>query len=99
MDSNLGQIFVLNFFFFGGQIMAGLLDQYTLANNGQALNITIWMADYFNTRVQNLIARSSLERHYQTLNDESGGMNDALYKLYGITVSNLYTYMRKFYHC
>ncbi|KAH9790046.1 proline-tRNA ligase (DUF1680) [Citrus sinensis] len=62
-----------------------LLDQYTLANNGQALNITIWMADYFNTRVQNLIARSSLERHYQTLNDESGGMNDALYKLYGIT--------------
>lgn len=79
--------------------MAGLLDQYTLANNGQALNITIWMADYFNTRVQNLIARSSLERHYQTLNDESGGMNDALYKLYGITVSNLYPYMRKFYHC
>ncbi|KAH9741539.1 proline-tRNA ligase (DUF1680) [Citrus sinensis] len=67
------------------KIMAGLLDQYTLANNGQALNITIWMADYFNTRVQNLIARSSLERHYQTLNDESGGMNDVLYKLYGIT--------------
>lgn len=72
------------------------MDQYSFANNGQALNITLGMVDYFNTRVHNLIANSSVERHYQTLNEESGGMNEVLYRLYSITVSNPYihTYLR-----
>lgn len=69
--------------------MTGLLDQYTYAHNTPALNMTIWMAEYFTNRVQNVIRKYSLERHYQTLNEESGGMNDVLYRLYNITVSNL----------
>lgn len=68
--------------------MNGLLDQYTYADNALALNMTIWMADYFGRRVHNVITQYGLEGHYQTLNEESGGMNDVLYRLYNITVSD-----------
>lgn len=49
-----------------------------------------WMVDYFFDRVQNVISEYSIERHWQTLNDETGGMNDVLYRLYSITVGNTY---------
>lgn len=48
-----------------------------------------WMVDYFYNRVQNVISNHSLERHYLSLNEETGGMNDVLYKLYAITVCEL----------
>ncbi|XP_050371523.1 uncharacterized protein LOC126789416 [Argentina anserina] len=67
------------------KILAGLLDQYTLAGNDQALSMMKWMVDYFYKRVQNVILKYSIERHYMSLNEESGGMNDVLYKLYAIT--------------
>ncbi|RZC77447.1 hypothetical protein C5167_001632 [Papaver somniferum] len=67
------------------KILAGLLDQYTLANNNKALRMMIWMVDYFSNRVQNVIAKYSIERHWMSLNDETGGMNKVLYNLYSIT--------------
>ncbi|KAL3647606.1 hypothetical protein CASFOL_008574 [Castilleja foliolosa] len=67
------------------KILAGLLDQYTLAGNEQALNMTIRMVDYFYNRVQNVITKYTIERHWQSLNEEAGGMNDLLYKLYTVT--------------
>ncbi|XP_075634422.1 uncharacterized protein LOC142606924 [Castanea sativa] len=67
------------------KILAGLLDQHTLAGNPQDLKMVIWMVDYFYNRVQNVISKHSLERHYLSLNEETGGMNDVLYKLYAIT--------------
>lgn len=67
------------------KIMAGLLDQYVLADNAQALKMTTWMADYFYNRVLNVITKYSVERHYLSLNEETGGMNDVLYKLFSIT--------------
>ncbi|KAH6813705.1 proline-tRNA ligase [Perilla frutescens var. frutescens] len=67
------------------KILAGLLDQYNLAGNEQALKMTIWMVDYFYNRVQNVIAKYTIERHWTSLNEETGGMNDVLYKLYSIT--------------
>ncbi|XP_075633960.1 uncharacterized protein LOC142606508 [Castanea sativa] len=67
------------------KILAGLLDQHTLAANDQALKMVKWMVDYFYNRVQNVVTRFSLERHYLSLNTESGGMNDVLYRLYTIT--------------
>ncbi|KAL6505342.1 hypothetical protein OROGR_025159 [Orobanche gracilis] len=67
------------------KILAGLLDQYTLAGNDQALNMTTSMVDYFYDRVQNLISNYTIERHWESLNEESGGMNDVLYRLYSIT--------------
>ncbi|KAG9448456.1 hypothetical protein H6P81_008421 [Aristolochia fimbriata] len=67
------------------KILAGLLDQYTIAGNEQALKIMLWMVDYFTKRVQNVIEKYSIERQYASLNEETGGMNDVLYRLYTIT--------------
>jgi len=67
--------------------LAGLVDQYKLAGNTQALKMATGMADYFYGRVQNVIKKYSVERHWLSLNEETGGMNDVLYQLYSITVS------------
>ena len=70
-------------------MLAGLLDQYKYADNAQALKMVNWMVEYFYNRVQNVITKYSVERHFRSLNEETGGMNDVLYKLFSITVSNL----------
>ncbi|KAF5822865.1 hypothetical protein HanXRQr2_Chr01g0031891 [Helianthus annuus] len=67
------------------KIMAGLVDQYVLAGNNQALKMVTQMADYFFERVQNVIKQYTIERHWLSLNEETGGMNDVLYRLYTIT--------------
>ncbi|CAJ1933251.1 unnamed protein product [Sphenostylis stenocarpa] len=67
------------------KILAGLLDQHTFAGNSQALKVVTWMVDYFYNRVQNVIKIYTINRHYQSLNEETGGMNDVLYRLYSIT--------------
>lgn len=66
--------------------MAGLLDQHSIAENPQALKMVTWMIDYFYNRVRNVITKYSIDRHYQSLNEETGGMNDVLYRLYSLTV-------------
>jgi len=63
------------------QILAGLLDQYTLAGSDEALRMMKWMVDYLYDRVQNVIKKYTIERHWMSLNEETGGMNDVLYKL------------------
>ncbi|XP_031488073.1 uncharacterized protein LOC116256061 isoform X1 [Nymphaea colorata] len=67
------------------KILAGLLDQYTLAGNDKAYQMAIWMVDYFSNRVQNVIRTYTIERHWLSLNEETGGMNDVLYRLYTLT--------------
>ncbi|XWS73515.1 hypothetical protein CRYUN_Cryun02cG0136000 [Craigia yunnanensis] len=67
------------------KILAGLLDQYIFVNNAQALDMTRWMVEYFYNRVQNVITKHSVERHWLSLNEETGGMNDVLYRLFTIT--------------
>ncbi|KAH7674126.1 Beta-L-arabinofuranosidase GH127 protein [Dioscorea alata] len=67
------------------KIMTGLLDQYTYAGNQQALKMVVWMTEYFNNRVMNLIRNSTIDQHYLSLNQGTGGMNDVLYRLYSIT--------------
>ncbi|CAD6336280.1 unnamed protein product [Miscanthus lutarioriparius] len=66
------------------KIMQGLLDQHVVPGNGKALGMVVAMADYFAGRVRNVIQRYSIERHWTSLNDETGGMNDVLYQLYTI---------------
>ena len=78
--------------------MAGLLDQYTFADNAQALKMTTWMAEYFYNRVQNVITKYSVERHWYSLNEETGGMNDVLYRLFIVTVGNL-VYVNPLFAC
>ena len=70
--------------------MAGLLDQYSLAGNSRALKMVVWMAEYFGNRVKNVIQKYSIERHWTSLNEETGGMNDVLYRLYSVTVSSFH---------
>ncbi|CAA6672335.1 unnamed protein product [Spirodela intermedia] len=67
------------------KIMAGLLDQYLYAGNNEALQMVVWMAEYFGNRVENVIKKYTIERHWTSLNEETGGMNDVLYNLYSIT--------------
>ncbi|KAJ1278362.1 hypothetical protein BS78_04G073600 [Paspalum vaginatum] len=67
------------------KIMQGLLDQYTIAGNSKALEMVVNMANYFSDRVKNVIQKYSIERHWESLNEETGGMNDVLYQLYMIT--------------
>lgn len=67
------------------KIMQGLLDQYTVAGNSKALEMVVGMANYFSDRVKNVIQKYSIERHWTSLNEETGGMNDVLYQLYTIT--------------
>lgn len=66
--------------------MAGLLDQYISASDTRALSMVTWMADYFYKRVKDVILKYTVEQHWQSLNEETGGMNDVLYKLYDVTV-------------
>ncbi|CAN6974449.1 unnamed protein product [Brassica oleracea var. botrytis] len=72
------------------KILAGLVDQYKLAGNTQALKMATWMGDYFYGRVRNVIKTYSVERHWQSLNEETGGMNDVLYQIYSITGDSKY---------
>ncbi|RCV22382.1 hypothetical protein SETIT_4G216100v2 [Setaria italica] len=71
------------------KIMQGLLDQHAVAGNGKALGMVVAMADYFAGRVANVIRRHSIERHWTSLKEETGGMNDVLYQLYTITADSL----------
>nr|CAB3468411.1 unnamed protein product [Digitaria exilis] len=70
-------------------IQPGLLDQHVVAGNGKALGMVVAMADYFAGRVRNVIRRYTIERHWTSLNEETGGMNDVLYQLYTITADSL----------
>ncbi|GJM97981.1 hypothetical protein PR202_ga14951 [Eleusine coracana subsp. coracana] len=67
------------------KIMQGLLDQYTLAGNQKALDMVVWMTDYFSNRVKNLIQNYTIQRHWEAMNEETGGFNDVMYQLYTVT--------------
>ena len=68
------------------QIMQGLLDQYTLAGNQKGLQMVVSMTNYFSERVKNFIQKYSIQRHWEAMNEETGGLNDVMYQLYTITV-------------
>ncbi|MFF9489612.1 beta-L-arabinofuranosidase domain-containing protein [Streptomyces sp. NPDC014676] len=63
------------------KIMAGLLDQYRLAGDAQALDVLLEMAAWAEARTAPL----SRERMQSVLKVEFGGMNDVLARLYLVT--------------
>ncbi|WP_046729702.1 glycoside hydrolase family 127 protein [Streptomyces humi] len=63
------------------KIMAGLLDQYRLAGNAQALDVLRQLAAWADARTAPL----SYERMQNLLKVEFGGMNDVLMRLYLVT--------------
>jgi DUF1680 family protein len=63
------------------KIMAGLLDQWTYANNAQALDMVKGMAGWVRDYAQPVPD----EQWQKMLNVEFGGMNDVLYQLANVT--------------
>ena len=63
------------------KIMAGLLDQHTLAGNAQALDMVRGMASWVRDYAQPVPD----EQWQRMLNVEYGGMNDVLYQLASVT--------------
>ncbi|MCZ0991436.1 glycoside hydrolase family 127 protein [Streptomyces diastatochromogenes] len=63
------------------KIMAGLVDQYRLAGNEQALDVVLRKGEWVNRRT----AQLSHEQMQRVLETEFGGMNDVLADLHALT--------------
>ncbi|MEV6486397.1 beta-L-arabinofuranosidase domain-containing protein [Streptomyces sp. NPDC051576] len=63
------------------KIMAGLVEQYRLAGNEQALDVVLQQARWVDART----ARLSYEQMQRVLETEFGGMNDVLADLHALT--------------
>ena len=75
--------------------LAGMIDQYQLAGVGQALDVAVRLADWVDRRT----ARLSYRHMQQVLEDEFGGLPEALANLYRITGSERYLQTaQRFYH-
>ncbi len=61
--------------------LAGLIDQYQLAGNAQALDVAVRLADWVDRRTRNL----TYQHMQKILNVEFGGLPEALANLYAIT--------------
>ncbi|KAG6522748.1 hypothetical protein ZIOFF_019900 [Zingiber officinale] len=55
---------------------------YIFTGNVKALQMVVGMADYFGNRVKNDILKYSIERYWVSLNEETDGLNDILYRLF-----------------
>jgi uncharacterized protein len=71
------------------KIMAGLLDQHTLVDNAQALDVLQGMARWVGRWVQPL----GEERMQRVLETEYGGMNEVLYNLSAVTNNTYYAWL------
>lgn len=65
--------------------MAGLIDQYLFTGSERALDIVTGMAGFFLQYVDNVVKTNGIQRWHDMLNNEFGGMAEALYNLYDIT--------------
>src|SRR5437016_3576438 len=68
------------------KIMAGLLDIYQLADNQEALDVLVRLADWVKFRVDRL----SEQQQQAALETEFGGMNEVLTNLYALTGNEEY---------
>jgi DUF1680 family protein len=68
------------------KIMAGLLDMYQLADNQEALDVLVRLADWVKFRVDRL----SEQQQQAALETEFGGMNEVLTNLYALTGNEEY---------
>jgi DUF1680 family protein len=75
--------------------LAGLIDQYQLAGDDQALDVAIRLADWVDWRT----GRLPYAQMQMTLNTEFGGLPEALANLYTITGADRYlATAQRFYH-
>lgn len=77
------------------KIMAGLIDQYDLTGNAQALDVVTGMADWVAWRV----GRLTDQQMQQVMETEFGGINEALTNVYRLTGQERYlAAAQRFYH-
>jgi len=75
--------------------LAGMIDQYQLAGVGQALDVATRLADWVDVRT----SRLSYPHMQRVLENEFGGLPEALANLYRITGTERYlTVAQRFYH-
>ncbi len=75
--------------------IAGMIDQYELAGNDQALDVAVRLADWVDRRTAPL----SYAHMQQILGTEYGGLPESLVNLYAITGAQRYlTVAQRFYH-
>ena len=67
------------------KLMAGLLDQHLFTGSKLALEMVTRMAGHFVKYVDNVIHIQGKQHWHDMLNNEFGGMAEALYNLYDIT--------------
>lgn len=77
------------------KIMAGLIDQYLLAGNDEALKAAVSMADWAYEKLNGL----SEDTRRLMLRNEFGGMPEAFWNLYSITSEERYRFLAEwFFH-
>lgn len=77
------------------KLFSGLIDQYLYANNQQALEIVIRMADWAYTKLKPLDEAT----RQKMIRNEFGGINESFYNLYAITGDERYHWLAQyFYH-
>ena len=77
------------------KIVQGLIDQYQLCGNEQALEIAKGMGDWAYNKLKPL----SEETRKKMIRNEFGGFNEAMYELYALTQDEKYLWVaRYFYH-
>ncbi len=77
------------------KIVQGMIDQYELCGNQQALDIAKGMGDWAYNKLKPL----SEETRKKMIRNEFGGFNEAMYELYALTKDEKYLWVAKyFYH-
>ncbi len=76
------------------KIVQGLIDQYQLCGNGQALEIAKGMGDWAYNKLKPL----SEETRKKMIRNEFGGFNEAMYELYALTNDEKYLWVAKFFY-
>lgn len=76
------------------KIVQGLIDQYELCGNEQALEIAKGMGNWAYNKLKPL----SEETRKKMIRNEFGGFNEAMYELYALTKDERYLWVAKFFY-
>ena len=76
------------------KILQGLIDQYTMCGNEQALEVAKGMGDWAYNKTKDLTD----EQRQKAIRNEFGGINEAMYNLYSITRNEKYLQVARFFY-
>jgi DUF1680 family protein len=76
------------------KLLAGLIDQYLYANNGQALSAAVKMADWAYNKLNSL----DEDARRRMIRNEFGGINESFYNLYSVTGNERHLWLSRFFY-